>query len=48
MDMSKPTEPVWTPPDRTPSQLRNARLKLIGSLLILAALAVAVLFVLVD
>ena len=31
-------EEVWTPPGRTPAQLRNARLKLLGSVIILAVL----------
>ena len=33
---------IWTPPRRTPAQLRNARVRIIGSLLIFAALVVAV------
>lgn len=34
---------VWTPRGRTSRQLRNARVKVVGSVALLAALAVAVL-----
>lgn len=36
-------ETVWNPPDRAPHERRNARVKVIGSLTLLALVLVAVL-----
>lgn len=38
----KPTERLWTPPGRTRRELRNARVKVVGSVLIVAMVLIAV------
>lgn len=38
----KPTSRLWTPPGRTGRELRNARVKVVGSILIFAMVVLAV------
>ncbi|MDP9385057.1 MAG: hypothetical protein M3P50_07475 [Actinomycetota bacterium] len=40
-------ERLWTPPGRSPRQLRNARVKVIGSAILLALVVVAAIGLLV-
>lgn len=40
-DRQRRRERLWTPPGRNPRQLRNARVKLLGSVILLAVLVVA-------
>ncbi len=35
-----PTQDLWTPPGRTPAQLRNARVKVVGSVILLTVIVV--------
>lgn len=46
MPQRETPETVWNPPDRAPRERRNAPVKVIGSLTLLALLLVAVLLAL--
>ena len=47
MDATSPSG-LWTPAGRTPTQIRNARVKIVGSLIIVTLTVVALALRLVD